>query len=176
MSETYWYQCQERAMAPGIGDGWPEIIPAPHTKNARLVRRSDPHPCPTCKSLQAEKQAVYEQWDGAPVEQINHIPLPQFIATRYVRVIDHNETIDDLQTQLAEREEEVERLKADLAKALRTLLGYSSIVGVQGGALLAITWRDDVNDDIKGKLRSLIDDVQAQLSKLREGSPQGPKP
>jgi len=25
-------------MAPGIGDGWPEIIPAPHTPNARLKR------------------------------------------------------------------------------------------------------------------------------------------
>lgn len=36
---VYYYECQERAMAPGIGDGWPEVIAAPHTKNARLVRR-----------------------------------------------------------------------------------------------------------------------------------------
>lgn len=35
---VYWYRCQERAMAPGIADGWPKIIPAPHTPNGRLVR------------------------------------------------------------------------------------------------------------------------------------------
>lgn len=41
---VYYYECQERAMAPGIGDGWPEFIKAPHTKHARLVRiEGDPH-------------------------------------------------------------------------------------------------------------------------------------
>lgn len=35
----YYYETQERAFAPGIADGWPEIIPAPHTKNGRLVRK-----------------------------------------------------------------------------------------------------------------------------------------
>ena len=35
---TYWYQCQERAMAPCISDGWPPIIDAPHTPNGRLKR------------------------------------------------------------------------------------------------------------------------------------------
>ena len=34
-----YYVCQERAFAPGIADGWPDIIPAPHTKNGRLVKR-----------------------------------------------------------------------------------------------------------------------------------------
>ena len=34
-----YYVAQEIAMAPGISDGWPEIIPAPHTRNGRLVRR-----------------------------------------------------------------------------------------------------------------------------------------
>ena len=42
--KTYWYECQERAMAPRIADGWPEIIPAPHTPNGRLVRREMPSP------------------------------------------------------------------------------------------------------------------------------------
>lgn len=37
---AYWYQTEERAFAPGIGDGWPAVIKAPHTKNARLVRKS----------------------------------------------------------------------------------------------------------------------------------------
>lgn len=36
----YWYETQERAFAPGIGDGWPKVVAAPHTKNARLVRRN----------------------------------------------------------------------------------------------------------------------------------------
>jgi hypothetical protein len=41
---VYYYECQERAMAPGIGDGWPRVIAAPHTKNARLIRREGaPH-------------------------------------------------------------------------------------------------------------------------------------
>ena len=34
-----YYITQERAMAPGIADGWPEVIPAPHTPHGRLVRR-----------------------------------------------------------------------------------------------------------------------------------------
>ena len=40
----YWYECQESAFAPGIADGWPEVIPAPHTANGRLVRREYPTP------------------------------------------------------------------------------------------------------------------------------------
>lgn len=36
---TY-YVTQEKAMAPGIADGWPEIIKAPHTKNGRLKKLS----------------------------------------------------------------------------------------------------------------------------------------
>ena len=35
---TY-YLTEERAMAPGIADGWPYVIKAPHTKNGRLVKR-----------------------------------------------------------------------------------------------------------------------------------------
>lgn len=35
---TY-YVTEERAFAPGVADGWPKVIPAPHTKNGRLVRR-----------------------------------------------------------------------------------------------------------------------------------------
>lgn len=34
-----YYICQERAFAPNIADGWPKAIPAPHTKNGRLVMR-----------------------------------------------------------------------------------------------------------------------------------------
>jgi hypothetical protein len=34
-----YYITQERAFAPGIADGWPEVIAAPHTHNGRLVRR-----------------------------------------------------------------------------------------------------------------------------------------
>jgi len=37
---TIFYETQERAFAPGVADGWPEIIPAPHTKNGRLKRLS----------------------------------------------------------------------------------------------------------------------------------------
>ena len=35
-----YYVTQERAFAPGIADGWPDVIPAPHTKNGRLVKRT----------------------------------------------------------------------------------------------------------------------------------------
>lgn len=31
-------------MAPHIADGWPEVIPAPHTPNGRLIRREGPSP------------------------------------------------------------------------------------------------------------------------------------
>ena len=42
--KNYWYQCQERAMAPGVADGWPKVIPAPHTPNGRLIRCEGPSP------------------------------------------------------------------------------------------------------------------------------------
>lgn len=35
-----YYVTQERAMAPGIADRWPAVIPAPHTPNGRLVKRN----------------------------------------------------------------------------------------------------------------------------------------
>ena len=41
---TIFYVTEERAFAPGIAGGWPEIIPAPHTKNGRL-RRLSPAEC-----------------------------------------------------------------------------------------------------------------------------------
>lgn len=41
---TIYYETQERAFAPGIANGWPQIIPAPHTKNGRL-RRLTPDEC-----------------------------------------------------------------------------------------------------------------------------------
>ncbi len=51
----YWYETEERAMAPGCGDGWPEVIQAPHTSKARLVRREgDP----------AEMQREIDYWKG----------------------------------------------------------------------------------------------------------------
>ena len=37
---TIFYVTEERAMATGISDGWPAIIPAPHTSNRRLKRLS----------------------------------------------------------------------------------------------------------------------------------------
>jgi hypothetical protein len=37
---TY-YIAEEMAFAPGIADGWPRIIPAPHTKNGRLRRATE---------------------------------------------------------------------------------------------------------------------------------------
>jgi len=60
-------------MAPGIGDGWPEIIPAPHTPNARL-KRMDGDPVTEITALRqqlAEREAelaearavVVKLWD-----------------------------------------------------------------------------------------------------------------
>ena len=37
--EGTYYIAQEIAMAPGIADGWPDVIPAPHTSNGRLVKK-----------------------------------------------------------------------------------------------------------------------------------------
>ncbi len=56
----YWYETQERAMAPGIADGWPEIIKAPHTKNGRLVRR-DGDPLELLAALKAYVSACHDQ-------------------------------------------------------------------------------------------------------------------
>lgn len=44
-------------MAPGIGDGWPEVIPAPHTPNARL-KRMDGDPAKTITQLRADLSAA----------------------------------------------------------------------------------------------------------------------
>lgn len=48
MTKRYWYETQERAFAPGIADGWPAVIKAPHTKHGRLVRRESPEPRSAC--------------------------------------------------------------------------------------------------------------------------------
>lgn len=37
-----YYITQERAFAPGVADGWPEVIKAPHTENGRLLKRQWP--------------------------------------------------------------------------------------------------------------------------------------
>ncbi|MBO6739025.1 MAG: hypothetical protein JJ916_04110 [Phycisphaerales bacterium] len=80
MSETeqvYWYQCQERAMAPGSSDGWPEIIPAPHTPNARLKRvEGDPVAMidwlhKEITALKERAVAVVNAWDEDDVGQID---------------------------------------------------------------------------------------------------------
>lgn len=39
-----YYEAQEKALAPGIADGWPATIRAPHTKNGRL-KKLDPAAC-----------------------------------------------------------------------------------------------------------------------------------
>lgn len=52
---TIYYVTQERAFAPGIAAGWPEVIPAPHTQNGRLVRCS-PQECKAIdKALRASQ-------------------------------------------------------------------------------------------------------------------------
>ena len=38
---TIYYIAEERAFAPGIAEGWPRFIPAPHTKNGRLRRATE---------------------------------------------------------------------------------------------------------------------------------------
>ena len=37
-----YYICQEMAFAPSIADGWPSVIPAPHSRSGRLVLRQVP--------------------------------------------------------------------------------------------------------------------------------------
>lgn len=56
----YYYETQERAMAPGIADGWPEVIKAPHTRNGRLVRRNG-DPAEMLAALKALVAAIHAQ-------------------------------------------------------------------------------------------------------------------
>jgi hypothetical protein len=60
LDPVYYYECQEMAMAPGIGDGWPAVINAPHTKNARLVRREG-DPSAIIAALRSEKDTAYTE-------------------------------------------------------------------------------------------------------------------
>ena len=68
----YWYECQESAFAPGIADGWPEVIPAPHTANGRLVRREYPTPNnpEIPDSCEESQQTIDDKPDPAPPEGI----------------------------------------------------------------------------------------------------------
>ena len=59
----YWYETQERAFAPGIADGWPKVIPAPHTKNGRLVRR-DGDPSDLLAALKEVLEGLDEYWQA----------------------------------------------------------------------------------------------------------------
>lgn len=62
-------------MAPGIADGWPEVIPAPHTRNGRLVRRVYPSPDPDernaarCKAI-SEALGIEDESTSKQVEAI----------------------------------------------------------------------------------------------------------
>ncbi len=67
--KQYWYECQESAMAPGIADGWPKVIPAPHTPHGRLVRREYPQdvPVPTTPTNEGCPQPTATQVTQATV-------------------------------------------------------------------------------------------------------------
>ncbi len=54
-------------MAPGIGDGWPKIIPAPHTHNARL-KRMDGDPQKVIAQLRTELAEMTEAKEKAEAE------------------------------------------------------------------------------------------------------------
>lgn len=64
-------------MAPGSSDGWPEIIPAPHTPNARLKRvEGDPVAMidwlhKEITALKERAVAVVNAWDEDDVGQID---------------------------------------------------------------------------------------------------------
>jgi hypothetical protein len=47
--------------------------------------------------LEAERAAVYAAYKGCPPEQVAHIPLAQFVSTRYVTVEEHNRALGELE-------------------------------------------------------------------------------
>ena len=61
MSEQTWYRTEERAFAPGIAEGWPTVIPAPHSKHGRLVRQSG-DPDRLHAIIQGCAQCLPEDW------------------------------------------------------------------------------------------------------------------
>lgn len=71
-----------------------------------------------------EHDAVYALGSG-PIEQARQIPLPQFVATRFIRVDGadgHNEIVDRLNGRIAELESELTlSLRCDECGGLRTL-------------------------------------------------------
>ena len=72
-------------MAPGIGDGWPEVIPAPHTPNARL-KRMDGDPAKTITKLQADLAAERERAEKAESEASRYESLHIRCSEAYVTV------------------------------------------------------------------------------------------
>lgn len=69
MKMPYFYETQERAFAPGVADGWPEVIPAPHTKNGRLVRRQGSH---ALLDVAAERRRQQEAEGWTPEHDDQH--------------------------------------------------------------------------------------------------------
>lgn len=58
---VFWYRTEERAFAPGIADGWPTIIPAPHTPHGRLIR-VEGSPEAEIERLQRELEEAKNGW------------------------------------------------------------------------------------------------------------------
>lgn len=70
MKQPYYYETQERCMAPGIADGWPEVIAAPHTKNGRLFRCQGSH---ALLDVAAERRRQQEAEGWTPAHDDQHI-------------------------------------------------------------------------------------------------------
>jgi hypothetical protein len=76
--------------------------------------------------LTAERDAVFRHHNGSPLESVRHIPLPLFVETRYVRVVEFNERMgrvvaerDRLAAENAAHEQQANRLAGTVFRQRR---------------------------------------------------------
>lgn len=89
----------------------------PHASEAASLIRSQ---SARIAELERERDEVAENYKGVPVEQAKAIiaksGLPLFIQTRYVRTIDHNESMDRLHTRAESAERRAAEAEAKAGK------------------------------------------------------------
>ena len=145
-------------MAPGIGDGWPEVIPAPHTPNARL-KRMDGDPAKTITKLQADLAAERERAEKAESEASRYESLHIRCSEAYVTVRN--------QLTLAEQQRDA------AVSGLENIDAYKLNMLAEW---IDLKTQDNPDKEVQSDLRAWARSIDDTLARIRELGEKGGQP
>ena len=171
----YWYECQESAFAPGIADGWPEVIPAPHTANGRLVRRE--YPTPNNPEIPDSCEESQQTIDDKPTRVdlldtktgVVHV-VPDEWHHDHADILTDQLPIDDPSAMdgvdlgiINDQWVEIDRLKAELANVYKQDEGFIKVADDRLDKIMVLEKKE------RDKERT-IDSLRAKLDEMRTDS------